>query len=102
MRTFSKEDLKQLYLEEEIIQKNKCINSVVNIITELVISNAKIGAKQTRHEYCSPKKYYHDEYVKTEIESTLKRIFIDSVIEVKTEDTDNILPPTLIVSVDWS
>ena len=102
MRSFTKEYLKQLYLEEEITKKNNCINNIVSIIKELVITSAKSGTKQIRHEWCSSQKYYHDEYVKTQIESTLKRIFLDSIIEVKTETESVSLPPTLIVLVDWS
>ena len=103
MRSFTKEYLKQLYFEEELIQQNKCINNVVSIIKELVITTAKSGdAKQIRHEWCSSQKYYHDNYVKRSIESTLKSIFIDSIIEVKTEPESVSLPPTLIVLVDWS
>lgn len=102
MRSFTKADLKQLHLEEEITKKNDSINHIVNLVTKLVIENAKSGSTKTRHEYFTPKPYYHDHYVKTEIESTLKRIFIDSIVNVTTENQTDMIPPGLIVSVDWS
>ena len=103
MRSFTKEDLKQLYLEEEIIKKNNCINSVINFVTKKVIERAKLGETQISYECIDEiPYYYHDEYVMKQIESTLKRIFVDSDINIKTVKPSDMLPPILIVSVDWS
>ena len=85
-----------------MLTKNDCINNIVKIVKNQVIENAKFGATSAGHEHCTPHPHYHDEYVKTEIESTLKRIFIDSIIEVKTVKASDMIPQTLIVSVNWS
>ena len=103
MSVFTKNHLKQLYEEEINIQKNKCVAVVVEHMKRLVFTEAKQG--HTSVTYKDVNYYYNDEWIKTQILEDLKRVFIDSIINVDSStyvESDSLAFHTIIISIDWT
>ena len=84
MQSITRDDLKKMREEEIILKTNQFIDAAVQNVKTLVIKSAKDGKTSALYStYVNPNdKDNIDTYVKDEIVNGLKRVFVDSSINV--------------------
>ena len=95
---FTRENLHNIFLKNEELNKKLKIKNVIEFITDKVIKNAKIG-----------KTTYNDSFTTSlddiifEISTELKNIFPDCVVEIYKDNIDfNNYNKGLNISINWT